>query len=305
MPTTYSDQFYIIDPANPPARGTPLSFVRYDLTDQNDDGDIDQFDGDSIDGVDVTASWPGDTITIRVPGVGRITYTGTTFYLADGRSVFTPTDGQVLVDGIFQRARDVSTQGPLNVPGDLGPTCFVAGTLIETPSGPRRIDDLCRGDLVLSRDHGPQPIRWIGREEIDGSGAFAPIHFEAGSIGNRAAVTVSPNHRMLVTGWQAELFCGEDEVLVAAKQMVNGITVRVAPQPRVTYMHLLFDDHEIIQSHGVWSESFYPAALADHTDRSSLREIMTLFPAIARLTPGHCHLARPMAKPFEAGLMAA
>ena len=138
---------------------------------------------------------------------------------------------------------------------------------------------------MLSRDHGPQPIRWIGREEIDGSGAFAPIHFEAGSIGNRAAVTVSPNHRMLVTGWQAELFCGEDEVLVAAKQMVNGITVRVAPQPRVTYMHLLFDDHEIIQSHGVWSESFYPAALADHTDRSSLREIMTLFPAIARIGP--------------------
>ena len=68
MPTNYTDQFFIIDPANPPSRGTALVVQNYSLTDQNDDGDIDKFDNDTVNGLDVTASWPGDTITIRLDG---------------------------------------------------------------------------------------------------------------------------------------------------------------------------------------------------------------------------------------------
>ncbi|WP_305884600.1 Hint domain-containing protein, partial [Limimaricola litoreus] len=40
--------------------------------------------------------------------------------------------------------------------------CFTAGTRIATPFGPRRAEDLAVGDLVLTRDHGPQPLRWTG-----------------------------------------------------------------------------------------------------------------------------------------------
>jgi len=44
MPTSYTDQFFIIDPFNPPASGTTMNFVTYTFVDQNDDGDIDRFD---------------------------------------------------------------------------------------------------------------------------------------------------------------------------------------------------------------------------------------------------------------------
>lgn len=304
MPTTYSDQFYVLDPFSPPPGGTPISFVRLDLTVANDDNDIDQFDGDSIDGVDVISSWPGDTVTVRVPGVGTITYTGTTFYLADGRQVFTPTDGQILYDGRLRSATGVTTQGPLLIP-QLGPTCFTPGVLIDTASGPRAIETLEIGDMVLTRDNGAQPIRWIGRQEIDASGAFAPIRFAKGAIGNTAPLMVSPNHQMLITGWKAELFFGEDEILVAAKHLVNRDTIHVQKMESVEYLHLLFDEHEIIGCHGIMSESFDPSAVMDHANRAMQHEILSLFPEAVQMARVTRPLARPALKGYEASLLAA
>ena len=40
--------------------------------------------------------------------------------------------------------------------------CFASGTLIKTPNGQTLIEQLAPGDMVLTMDHGPQPIRWIG-----------------------------------------------------------------------------------------------------------------------------------------------
>ncbi len=77
--------------------------------------------------------------------------------------------------------------------------CFTQGTLIETPQGPRAIEDIAPGDLVLTLDNGPQPVRWAGQRRVDGRGAFAPIRFEAGAIDNDTALLVSPQHRMLLT----------------------------------------------------------------------------------------------------------
>ena len=160
MPTSYTDQFYVLDPANPPAVGSAVSFSVFSMTDENDDDDLDRFDNDSVDGSDITASWPGDTVTINVPGVGNVTYTGTTFYLADGRSVFTPTDGQVLQNGTFVSSTFVTTQGPLDV-NDLGPPCFTKGTMIKTPHGEipaENIDVLYAG---LKLGPGDRPLQGL------------------------------------------------------------------------------------------------------------------------------------------------
>jgi len=172
MPTTYVDQFYLID--------------------QNDDGDIDAFNNDSVDGQDVTQSYPGDTVTITLSGGGTVTYTGITFYLADGRQVFTPTDGQVLQSGELASASGAPTQGPLDAENDLGPPCFVAGTLINTPQGRRPIEDICVGDFIETADHGPQVVRWVGARKIAGKGRFAPIRFAAGALGNDRPMLLSP-----------------------------------------------------------------------------------------------------------------
>ena len=279
MPTNYTDQFLLMDPANPPAVGTFLTPTSYVLTDQNDDGDIDQFDGDAVNGSDVTNAWPGDTVTINVAGVGNVTYVGTTFYLADGSRVFTPTDGQVLQAGTYQSATFVTSQGPLDV-GDLGPPCFVKGTRIATPKGLTYVEDLCEGEIVFTADHGPQVIRWAGAREIAGVGDFAPIRFAPGALGNSRELLVSPQHRMLVTGWRAQMFFGEDEVLVAAKHLVNHDTIHVQPMRCVSYHHILFDQHEVIFAEGVPSESFLPGPTILAEDSALHAEIVELFPEL-------------------------
>ena len=62
------------------------------------------------------------------------------------------------------------------------------------------------------------------------------------------------------TGARAELLFGEAEVLVPAKHLVGQAEVtRALPEEGVTYIHILFDRHEIVQSDGIWTESFQPA----------------------------------------------
>lgn len=280
MPTSFLDQFFIIDPYSPPPAGTAMNFVKYTLTDQNDDGDIDRFDGDSVNGQDVTSSWPGDTVTINVPGVGAVTYIGTTFYLADGTQVFTPTDGQVLQNGTLVSATGVTTQGPLNTGTDLGPPCFTKGTMIRTTRGEVPVEELLVGDMVETLDHGLQPIRWIGCSPTDASGDHAPVVFKPGAIGNTVELSVSPQHRILVQGWQAELYFGEVEVLVPAKHLLNGLDVVQQPAIKVEYFHILFDRHEVVTSNGVFSESFFPGDQILMQDREIQAELFELFPGL-------------------------
>jgi hypothetical protein len=169
MPTSYTDQFYYIDPYSPPPNGTVMNFVTLNMTDQNNDGDLDAFDGDSVHGLDIQSSWHSDMVRIDLGGGSFLTYTGTTFYLSDGSQVFTPTDGQILENGTLVDARGVTTQGPLDV-NDLGPPCFAAGTMIETECGMTPVEQIQVGDLVRTLDHGLQPVQWRGSRGVPALG---------------------------------------------------------------------------------------------------------------------------------------
>ncbi|MCB2115310.1 MAG: Hint domain-containing protein [Rhodobacteraceae bacterium] len=301
---SYTDQFYNLDPANPPVAGQPISFSTYTLTDANNDNDFDRFNNDSVDGVDIISSWPGDTVTIQLAGGGTLTYTGTTFYLSGGRRVFTPNDGQVLQSGTFVSSTWVNSQGPLLV-SQLGPACFTPGTRLRVPGGEVPIETLTPGDLVETLDRGPQPVRWIGSTTVEAVGNRAPVRFAPGVLGNRRPLTVSQQHRMLVTGWQAELMLGEREVLVAARHMVDQPGVSLGAGGEVEYVHLLFDRHEIVFSEGVPSESFHPgSAQLDH-DRALLAEITDLFPEILDPAMRDCTAVRRVATGFEARALVA
>jgi len=307
MPTTYSDQFFIIDPYSPPPVGTALNFTTFTLTDQNDDNDFDRYNNDQIDGVDITRSWPGDTVTVDVPGVGPITYTGVTFYLADGRQVFTPNDGQVLQNGTLNAATGVTTEGPLTIP-ELGPACFTPGTMIEVADGRKAIETLVPGDLVATRDNGLQPILWIGRKIVRAVGDFAPIRFEKGALGNdlpERDMLVSPNHRMLVANDKTSLYFEEREVLVAAKHLVNNRDIVREEVIETTYLHFMFDNHEVVLSDGAWTESFQPGDMALKSVGNAQRnEIMELFPELATQDGINSYQsARKTLKAHEASLL--
>ncbi len=164
MPTTYTDQFWVMDPFAPPSGGTLLVVSSFDIIDNNDNNQINRFANDSIDGVDIIASYPGDTVTVDIGGTS-VTFTGVTFYLQDGREVFTPTDDSILQDGTLVSTTFVTGQGSVT-PEELEPICFTAGTLIDTVNGPRRVETLAAGDLVLTADRGLVAICFVNQRVV-------------------------------------------------------------------------------------------------------------------------------------------
>ncbi len=180
-------------------------------------------------------------------------------------------------------------------PGDSGVACFTAGTMLNSPDGPRRIETLKPGDWVTTFDHGEQQVRWIGHRTVSGQGRFAPIRISAGTLGAEVDVLVSPQHRLLICGWQAELMFGEDEVLVPARSLVNGETVTQAPCDIVHYVHLLFDRHQLVTTAGLVSESFFPGQEGlDGLAPETAEELFALFPDLRRCPDAYGVAARPI-----------
>ena len=152
-----------------------------------------------------------------------------------------------------------------------GITCFAAETLIDTAEGPRPAGRIRTGDLVRTKDHGLQPVRWAGmrrvsRAEMIARPTLQPVRIAAGALGEGvpgADVTVSRQRRILIASPVAQLLLDESEVLVPAHALAGlpGVE-QVLPEAGVDYVHLLFDRHEVVMAEGLASESFYPGPQA-------------------------------------------
>ncbi len=183
--------------------------------------------------------------------------------------------------------------------------CFTPGTLILTEVGERPIETLRPGDRVVTRDSGLQPIRWIGKRSVAGHGRFAPVWVAPSVLdGSRKGLLVSPQHRILFTGYQAQLLFGQDEVLVAAKHLIDGVDACRKTMPEVTYIHLMFDHHEIIYAEGIATESFHAGDVGLSAVAEEAREeLFAIFPEL-RTTPQHVgDTARHCLKRYEARLL--
>ena len=147
--------------------------------------------------------------------------------------------------------------------------CFGPATLISTDAGDLPVDRLVSGDLVITRDRGARPLRWIGRfhltaKQLAANPNLRPVTIGAdGLAGARPArpLVLSPQHRVLLCGADLLLHFGFAEAFAAAKHLA-------APAPRrtgacaggFTYFHLLFDDHHVLRANGLWCESLFAGA---------------------------------------------
>lgn len=192
------------------------------------------------------------------------------------------------------------------VTGEVVP-CFVEGTRIETVRGPVPVEDIAVGDLVLTLDHGFQPVVWHGVRQVPSQGAMAAVRIPAGTFGDHGALAVSPQHRLHFAGWRAQLYAGEEEVLVKAIHLVRaGRLAQDQSGTMVIYHHLLFGRHEILCAEGMWSESYYPGptTLSGH-DAEVQEELLTLFPELAVDPDSYGPSARPEVRAHVAALLVA
>ena len=195
----------------------------------------------------------------------------------------------------------MTSQGPLDV-DDLGPPCFAAGTRIETEKGMTPVEQIQVGDLVRTLDNGLQKVRWRGVRGVPALDVRAPIRFAPGAIGNGRELLVSPQHKILVSGWRAELFFGQEEVLVAAVHLINADTIHRAPRRHIDYHHLMFDAHEVLLAEGIPTESFFPGDYILQDD--DLRdEVMALFPEMIGTAGPDWDTVRPVLRGSEAKVL--
>ena len=232
-----------------------------------------------------------------------------------------PQDLTMTVNGVF--AEDPGNPGSgeqyvttmHNVPLVI---CFTPGVMIRTPRGEVAIEALRAGDQVITRDHGVQEVRWIGAttlpaDYVNRTSSMRPILIRKDALGpDQPArdMRVSRQHRILVRDWRAELLFGEpDGVLVPAVALLNDSTIlEDHPTEAVTYIHMVFDSHEVVYADGLEAESFHPS---DRTVRGlnpvQRAELLALFPELdGAETRAHAFdAARPNLRRHEGRLLAA
>lgn len=287
------------------------------------------------DGNDLLSGGTGDDtfVFVRQGGDDIITDFDTGDHDVDGRyndqldvsalrnlagSPITVSDVTVIDDGsgnaklIFPEGESIVLQGvtPAQMSSDAqlraaGIPCFTPGALIATPYGQRPIESLRVGDKVVTRDHGLQPIRWIGRRTVAAQDQLAPILIKSGVVtGQDLPLLVSPQHRLLFTGYRAELLFGESEVFVAAKHLIDGVDVIRREGGSVTYLHLMFDSHEVIYANGAASESFHPGDQSLGSIEGAAREeLFTIFPELRGESNRFGPTARRCLRGFEAQML--
>lgn len=211
------------------------------------------------------------------------------------------TDLSVVAVDPGRRLRDEDRSGTL--------TGFVPGTCIDTPDGARAVEEIRAGDRVSTCDSGPQEVLWTGARRLSGARLHAmpqecPVRIRAGALGDGlpvADLTVAPGHRVLIAGDHARELFGEDEVLIAARDLVDGVRILTSGGLReATYLQLMTARHEVILANGLGAETLHPALAGGATpgaadprcDAGFARRHLTA-PEVAILRHGSRRPARP------------
>lgn len=181
-----------------------------------------------------------------------------------GRYFFLPNGvSEATMDAFPNGAHDLDAVDP-----DVDvPVCFVAGTMIRTPAGEVPVETLRPGNMVSSVDGRSLRLLWMARRrmgfaELLLEPEFRPICLPANLLGlgyPDRDLWLSPQHRFLFSGWQAELLFRNTEVFLPAASCreLPGL-----PSPDVAagvaYYHLMFDRHEVIYANNLPCESLFP-----------------------------------------------
>ncbi|MBJ3764501.1 Hint domain-containing protein [Maribius pontilimi] len=244
---------YLFDPTHPDWAGLDAGLA-YALVD--DTGTVLQFV--SVDGKTTTAT--------DGPANGQTS-----------TNIGTVTDGSSLETS--DRGASYAVQPAAN-PGTI--PCFATGNLIDTPDGPHPVEDLAIGDLVMTVDAGPQPVRWINRRFqslVDAADDARPVLFARGALGPGRPtrdLLVSPQHRILVgTGGQLEKLFDHAQ-LVPAKALTGLPGIRhMRGRKTIIWVHFLCDAHHVVTSNGCLSESLLPGPQVVAGLRGSSRTLLS------------------------------
>lgn len=140
----------------------------------------------------------------------------------------------------------------------LASVCFLAGSMIRTPDGDRRVETLKSGDSIVVNANGKLAVRkiiWVGnRRKIVNTGrpddeSGYPVRIKKHALGSG-----KPYQDLLITSEHCVIIAGK---FVPVRMLVNGINIvydRTLTDYR--YYHLETAEHAVIYANGAETESY-------------------------------------------------
>ena len=182
---------------------------------------------------------------------GLVNYNDSTNVLTvtkNGSTVFT-------MDNIFLQS---GATGGFSASGNvIVATCYVRGTMIQTPTGDLAVETLRPGMQVITLVDGenvPRTVKWVGHRRIDLTRhprpeTVAPIRIVRDAFADNVPHTdllLSPDHAVFVDG-----------LLICIRQLANGSTIRMERSwTAVDYYHVELNEHAILLAEGLPVESY-------------------------------------------------
>ncbi|TCL00741.1 Hint domain-containing protein [Shimia isoporae] len=193
---------------------------------------------------------------------------GDTNPIAIGAGLTSASEGTANdVRGFFNGEIDrVAIYDTIERPDNCFP-CFVAGTMVLTPTGQVPIETLKPGDLVTTMDCGPQPVVCVTQTRVDArtlkhTRKSRPISVPVHAAGQPAPVHISRQHCVMMQA-------GDREVLVRAAHLEKvGMATQDDAASEVIYVHLLLKDHHVICADGAPCETLKAGKMADRNLRA-------------------------------------
>ncbi len=204
---------------------------------------------------------------------------------------------------------DFDIKHPDRHPDDL-PVCFLPGTMIATPEGMRPVESLQAGDFVTVGKGKPAKVFWVSKTHFSyaqmlQNAALRPVCIQADSLAPGVPARdlwVSQQHRIALRGWQVEMLSASEAVFAHAKHLAAQPGIPGSEwRDGVTYVHLMFDRHHVVEANGAEAESLFLGDQAlDSLGEEARAELDQLLESKPWLQPRFAQTFLPTLKAHEA-----
>lgn len=176
------------------------------------------------------------------------------------------------------------------------------GTSVAGPDGSREIQEVARGDIVLTAE--AEPVRVLARvtQTLPATGQMMPVRLSAPLFGIRQDVILAPFQNVLIGGTDVEYAFGRETVLVPARHLVSARLASFVRGARFqTYHQVLLGGPKPIWAGGLGLESLSIGRMRRKPEMLALSSVRDLE---RRTLPDHGKPATMVLKPHEAHTLA-
>lgn len=171
----------------------------------------------------------------------------------------------------FSWAKQTAKSTPLGVSTDGAPTRSAAsalrdavtslrhhglakGTKVETPTGLVAVEALVEGELVCTTSGDTQALRRIRSWSVEGDSVCAPVYLQAGVLGNDSELRMVPSQKIILSGYDVEMYFGCEEAEICATDLV-ALGLAEIDECAETYFELTLERAEPILAEGLAVET--------------------------------------------------